>query len=68
MTFEDAIKLSIKKYFEGKMPEELMKSSGEQMKYTMDYFDELENEMEDGDTPKVEAEDEDEEDIEDVTN
>ena len=68
MTFEDAIKLSIKKYFEGKMPEELMKSSGKQMKYTMDYFDELENEMEDGDTPKVEAEDEDEEDIEDVTN
>lgn len=50
------------------MPEELMKSSGKQMKYTMDYFDELENEMEDGDTPKVEAEDEDEEDIEDVTN
>ena len=65
MTFEDAIKMSIKKYFEGRMPEELMKSSGKEMKYTMEYFDQLEADMEKGDDPKVMSEDE-EEDIEDV--
>jgi hypothetical protein len=65
MTFEDAIKMSIKKYFEGRMPEELMKSSGKEMKYTMEYFDQLEADMEKGDDPKVMAEDE-EEDIENV--
>jgi len=30
MTFEDAIKKSIKKYFEGTLPEELMKTSGKE--------------------------------------
>jgi hypothetical protein len=64
MTFEDAIKMSIKKYFQGRMPEELEKSSGKEMKYTMEYFDQLEADIEkDG---EVETEEE-EEDIEDVT-
>lgn len=41
MKFEDAILRSIKAYRKGKQPEELMKAVGE-IKYTKDYFDELE--------------------------
>jgi hypothetical protein len=45
MTFEEAIKLAIRKYYEGEDPVELMGSQEGEMKYTREYFDELEEEM-----------------------
>lgn len=39
MTFEDAIVKSIKSYFKGVEPSELMKASPKRMKYTKKYFD-----------------------------
>lgn len=44
MTFEEAIIKSIKVYRSGKDPEELFKVVGG-VKYTRDYFDELEKEL-----------------------
>lgn len=45
MTFEEAIRLAIRKYYEGEDPVELMGVQEGEMKYTREYFDELEEEM-----------------------
>jgi hypothetical protein len=45
MTFEDAIKMAIRKYYSGSDPEELLKAKGSEIKYTREYFDDLEEEL-----------------------
>lgn len=45
MTFEEAIKIAIRKYYEGEDPVELLSAQEGQMKYTREYFDELEEEL-----------------------
>ena len=45
MKFADAVEKSIKAYLDGKLPEELMKSSGEDIIYTPEYMDELEEQL-----------------------
>ena len=45
MTFEEAIVVSVRKYYQGKMPEKLMETIDGEMKYTPEYFDELEEEL-----------------------
>jgi hypothetical protein len=47
-TFEDIIRQSIKSFKKGKMPEEtklLLEEEGGEVKYTPEYFDELEEEL-----------------------
>lgn len=44
MTFEEAVRKSIKAYFDGRDPENFLSAMGK-VKYTRDYFDELEEEM-----------------------
>ena len=44
MTFEKAIKQSIKKYFEGVMPNAYIEANGGSFTYTPEYFDDLEKE------------------------
>lgn len=39
MTLKEAIKISIKKYFDGLEPEALKKQSSRRLKYTKSYFD-----------------------------
>tara|TARA_R100001440_G_scaffold43005_1_gene62775 strand:- start:373 stop:555 length:183 start_codon:yes stop_codon:yes gene_type:complete len=45
MKFANAVEKSIKAYLDGKLPEELMKSSGEDIIYTPEYMDELEEQL-----------------------
>tara|TARA_R110000787_G_scaffold579_9_gene2108 strand:- start:6206 stop:6415 length:210 start_codon:yes stop_codon:yes gene_type:complete len=45
MTFEDAIRLSIRKYYSGEDPTELMGTAKGTPRYTRDFFDELEEEF-----------------------
>jgi hypothetical protein len=54
MTFEDAVRKSIKAYFEGKDPENLLEAMGG-TKYTREYFDEMEEELL-GEKPEPEME------------
>ena len=61
MTFEEAIVVSVRKYYQGKMPEKLMETKEGELKYTREYFDELEEELL---NPKKKTK-EDEEDLED---
>lgn len=44
MTFEEAIRRSIKAYFDGKDPVKLNEAKGE-VRYTREYFDEMEEEL-----------------------
>lgn len=44
MTFEQAIRRSIKMYFKGMAPEELHKVQSKRPKYTKSYFDGIEEE------------------------
>jgi len=44
MTFEEAIRRSIKAYFDGKDPTNLNEVKGE-VRYTREYFDEMEEEL-----------------------
>ena len=47
-TFEDVIRQSIKSFRKGKMPEQtkrLLEEEGKELKYTPEYFDELEEEL-----------------------
>jgi hypothetical protein len=44
MTFEEAIRRSIKAYFDGKDPTKLNEVKGE-VRYTREYFDEMEEEL-----------------------
>lgn len=45
MTFEEAIRKSIKAYRDGKDPEALLKAKGKKLSYDRDYFNELEQEI-----------------------
>lgn len=45
MTFEEAIKTAIRKYYEGEDPVELMSAQEGEMRYTREYFDEFEEFM-----------------------
>ena len=45
MTFEEAIVISVKKYYQGRDPVELMGSQDKDPKYTRAYFAELEEEL-----------------------
>lgn len=44
MKFEEAVRKSIKAYFEGRDPEAFLEAHGD-IKYTREYFDEVEEEM-----------------------
>lgn len=44
MKFEEAVRKSIKAYFEGRDPEKFLEAHGE-YKYTREYFDNVEEEM-----------------------
>lgn len=45
MTFEEAIRVSIKSYLEGRDPEAYLEAAGTQPKYTREYFDQLEEDV-----------------------
>jgi len=45
MRFEDAVQKAIRKYYDGFDPEELINAQEEEVKYTREYFDELEEEL-----------------------
>ena len=62
MTFEEAIIISVRKYYQGRDPVELMGAQQDDIKYTRAYFDELEDEIING---KKEEEEDNEEDLED---
>jgi hypothetical protein len=62
MTFEEAIIISVRKYYQGRDPVELMGAQQDDIKYTRAYFDELEDEIING---KKEEEEDTEEDLED---
>lgn len=67
MTFEDAIVLAVKKYYAGTDPVALMEAQEGEMKYTREYFDDLEEELlasKDGKKSKKKKDD-DEEELED---
>tara|TARA_B100000963_G_C22622953_1_gene670874 strand:- start:693 stop:872 length:180 start_codon:yes stop_codon:yes gene_type:complete len=57
MKFQEAVVKSIKSYMDGKLPEELEKVTGEPMLYTLEYFDDLEKELEIEDPEIKEVED-----------
>jgi len=55
MTFQDAVKKSIKQFMDGKMPKNLMEVNGGELKYTPEYFEGFKQSLEeDGDAPEVE--------------
>tara|TARA_A100001011_G_scaffold301031_1_gene314481 strand:- start:307 stop:504 length:198 start_codon:yes stop_codon:yes gene_type:complete len=62
MTFEEAIIISVRKYYQGRDPVELMDAQESESKYTRAYFDELEDEIING---KKEEDEDTEEDLED---
>lgn len=64
MTFEEAVRKSIKAYFEGKDPENLLEAMGG-TKYTREYFDEMEEELL-GEKPEPEMDEEEELDNGDI--
>lgn len=45
MTFEEAIRKSIRAFLEGKPAENLKEAYGKEIKYTKEYFDELEKQI-----------------------
>lgn len=51
MTFEEAIRKSIKAYFDGKDPTALLSTMEGGMKYTREYFDQAEQELLGKDAP-----------------
>lgn len=63
MIFEEALRTSIKAYFEGKLPTKYLeahKDSGkDELRYTPEYFDELEEELIGKPPEAIEEEDED---------
>ena len=64
MTFEEAIVISVRKYYAGKDPEALRESAEGEMKYTREYFDELEEELVPSDKKKKSKKDEEVEEYE----
>lgn len=59
MTFEEAIRKSIKAYFDGKDPTNLLETMEGGMKYSREYFDQAEKELLGKDAPAEETEQED---------
>ena len=51
MDFQTAIKKSVKGFLSGKTPEVLRKEKGEEFYYTVEYFDLLEEKLDEEDTP-----------------
>lgn len=51
MTFEEAIRMSIKAYFNGKDPSNLLETMEGELKYSRDYFDSAEKELLGQDAP-----------------
>ena len=45
MKFEDAVKRSIKAFRSGEMPQNLVESMDEKLRYTPEFFDEVEKEL-----------------------
>ena len=45
MTFEEAIRKSIKAFLKGEQPTNLAEASGGEVKYTLKFFDDLEKEL-----------------------
>ncbi len=62
MTFEEAIIISVRKYYQGRDPVELMGAQEGETKYTRAYFDELEDEIVNGKKEEIEDIEEDLED------
>ena len=62
MTFEEAIIISVRKYYQGRDPVELMNAQEGEIKYTRAYFDELEDEIVNGKKEEIEDIEEDLED------
>lgn len=67
MTFEEAIIISVRKYYAGRDPEELMGTNEGEIKYNREYFDQLEKDLAEGNliSGVVKGDEEDEEEEED---
>lgn len=63
MTFEEAVIISVRKYYAGRDPEELMGTNEGEIKYTREYFDQLEKDLAEGNliSGVVKGDEEDEE-------
>ncbi len=57
MNFAQAVEKSIKAYMDGKLPEELAKSTGEEILYTPEYMDELEEQLTEPEVEETDNED-----------
>lgn len=57
MNFAQAVEKSIKAYMDGKLPEELTKSTGEEIIYTPEYMDELEEQLTEPEVEETDNED-----------
>jgi len=57
MNFAQAVEKSIKAYMDGKLPEELAKSTGEEIIYTPEYMDELEEQLTEPEVEETDNED-----------
>jgi len=56
MTFEEAVRKSIRAYFDGKDPSMLLETMEGEMKYSREYFDQAEQELLGKDAPEVDEE------------
>jgi hypothetical protein len=52
MTFEEAVRKSIKSYLSGTQPTKLIEASGKEVKYTLKFFEDLEKELIGASEPK----------------
>ena len=66
MTFEEAIVIAVRKYYSGKDPEALLDASEGELKYTREYFDELEEELTASDKNKKPVKNEEEVDVDEL--
>ncbi len=57
MNFAQAVEKSIKAYMDGKLPEELAKSTGEEIIYTPEYMDELKEQLTEPEVEETDNED-----------
>jgi hypothetical protein len=64
MTFEEAILISVRKYYGGRDPEELMGVREGETKYTREYFDQLEKDIAEGKLMGDDIKNEEDEEVE----
>lgn len=64
MTFEEAIVISVRKYYGGRDPEELMGVREGETKYTREYFDQLEKDIAEGKLMGDDIKNEEDEEVE----